>query len=104
MGAGMEQVGADRFQQGKAHAFLGRRRAGVDLQHGEPRVVLHGLRQETVLGGQEQSAPLQVANDLVPVEVGFREQEHGIGGQLGYEPRRRLQQCNRLMGQRHATT
>ena len=40
VGPAAELLAGDGFEQGQAHALLGRRRAGVDVEDGQPGLVL----------------------------------------------------------------
>jgi hypothetical protein len=102
VGAAVQLVGADRFQQSEAHALLRGRRAGMDVEYGQVGMAADVRRQEPVLGGDEQPGAVEQAEDLFPVEVRLRQHQHRVGGQLADEPRGRLQQRNGLVRQRHA--
>ena len=62
----MQLFAADGLQQGQAHALLGRRRAGVDVEHGEVGVGAQLAGQRGVLGRDEQPAVAEVGADQRP--------------------------------------
>ncbi len=97
----VELVAADGFEQGEAHALLGRRRAGVDVEDGEVGVGAELAGQSAVLGRDEESAVAETGTNAVPVEVGFREQQHGVGRQALHELPGRVEQRDGLRRKRH---
>ncbi len=101
VGALMELVAANGFEQGEAHSLLGRRRAGVDVENGEIRMGAEAAGQAGVLGRDEDTAVAEVGAHDVPVEIGFREQQHGVGRQTLHELPGRIEQCDGLRRKRH---
>ena len=79
MGAGLSLSRGDRFEQSEAHAFLGRRRAGIDVEDAQVRIGLQVGQQLRLLGGNEQLAGRQNVEHLHPVEIGLSEEQDGIG-------------------------
>ena len=59
------------------------------------------LSQQRVLGGDEQPAAVEVCADGGPVEVGFGEQQHGVGRQLPHQLPGRLQERDGLRSETH---
>ena len=68
----------DRFEQGQTHAFLGRRWAGIDVEHDQVLMGLQRLGQIAILGGHEQFAGRKMLENRVPVEIGFGDKQYGV--------------------------
>ena len=82
MGAAAELVVGDRFEDGQAHAFLGRHGAGVNLQRHQNGMRFQFQIQLRIGGGDQYPAVGQMAGDLVPVEVGVAQEQNGVGGEF----------------------
>ena len=57
--------------------------------------------QSAVLGRDEEPAVADAGADGVPVEIGFREQQHGMGRQALHQLPGRVEQCDGLRRKRH---
>src|SRR5258708_1481264 len=74
IGAWAELLGADRFQEGQAHALLRRCGARIDVENRKPGILLQELSERPVLGGDEQSAIVQMLQDNAPIQVRLSKQ------------------------------
>ena len=97
----MELIAAHRLQKGEAHALLRRRWAGVDVKNGQAGMRPQLRGKQAVLGRDEQTAIADLLAHGDPIEVGFREQQHGVGRQPLHELTGRLQQRDGLRRKRH---
>ena len=97
VGAGVQLLVGDGLEQGEADPFLDRLGVLLDVEEGHAFEFAQPLGEGLALGGDEQPAAGQAGLDRGPVEVGFGDEQDGVGRQIVVHLPGRLQECRRLL-------